>query len=414
MPVRLRFRSSLATTLCVLTFGSGFAQPAAVMDPAHRATLDALRQRAEKHVASNLNRFGLEALRRYDEQLDSLSLIEVRDSLARLEQQFEQNSTSRHRELGSFQQQIDSLRQVKAEVTASYEGLVRKSGIAFLIWLLVVLVIIQFRKRLLGKASLRLAASKTQEDATRKAAGEGDALIRDMDANLPRFASAASAIRSLEEEMKRSDQDPSGPWSHAANFPEALKLSTGLRQLIQRDYQFKEAVHLLGQADDDEKEKCDINQLCEVALELCSLGYSGEVEPPGIQLTRDLEKNLPHVLINRRMVTGLLLDVLDNAFQAVVEKHRQQIKGYQAKVSISTRVLPRFVQVRVKDNGVGISVAFQKTLFEEFNTTRPLGSGAGLGLSESKRVLSEIHKGEIKIESDPGNGTDVYLKFFHV
>ena len=67
----------------------------------------------------------------------------------------------------------------------------------------------------------------------------------------------------------------------------------------------------------------------------------------------------------------------------------------------------------MKDNGIGISEEFQKTLFEEFNTTRPLGEGTGLGLSESKRILTELHKGEIKIESDPGNGTDVYIKFFH-
>ena len=45
-------------------------------------------------------------------------------------------------------------------------------------------------------------------------------------------------------------------------------------------------------------------------------------------------------------------------------------------------------------------------------TTLENGKGAGLGLSESMKIMTELHKGELKIESENGNSTDVYIKFF--
>lgn len=385
----------------------------AVVSPENRTLLDGIRQRAEQQAGSNLNRFGLEALKQYDSRLDSLSVSELRDSLALLETQFEKESTDRHRILDSFQAQVDSLRLVKASVSSSNEKLLRKSGIAFLIWLLVVMLVLQFRRRLLGKAGLRLAASKAQEEATRSSVSEGELIIQDTALVLPKYETAMSAIGSLQSELAAAGQDPASPWSSVSGFSDISRSAGTLATLLKKNQQVKAAIHLLGKTDDDIKEKLDINQLCDVAMEICSLGYATQIEHAGIQLKRDLEKQLPPVEANRRMIIGLLLDVLDNAFQAVVQKHQQSIKGYQPGVTISTRVLPRFVQIRIKDNGVGISSEFQKSLFEEFNTTRALGFGAGLGLAESKRILDTHHKGEIKVESDPGNGTDVYIKFFN-
>ena len=48
----------------------------------------------------------------------------------------------------------------------------------------------------------------------------------------------------------------------------------------------------------------------------------------------------------------------------------------------------------------------------QFFTTLENGKGAGLGLSESMKIMTELHKGELKIESENGNSTDVYIKFF--
>ena len=89
-------------------------------------------------------------------------------------------------------------------------------------------------------------------------------------------------------------------------------------------------------------------------------------------------------------------------------------KTYKPALAVSTRVLPRFIQVRVKDNGTGIADEELAKIFEYFYSLNPPASGAGIGLSEAQRIMKEMHNGELAMESDPERGTDVYLKFFTV
>jgi len=55
------------------------------------------------------------------------------------------------------------------------------------------------------------------------------------------------------------------------------------------------------------------------------------------------------------------------------------------------------------DNGPGIPPAVQAHLFEPFYTTKPVGSGTGLGLIISNRIVAERHGGEIEFASKPGD-----------
>ena len=61
---------------------------------------------------------------------------------------------------------------------------------------------------------------------------------------------------------------------------------------------------------------------------------------------------------------------------------------------------------------MGMTEAIMQNAFNPFYTTRENGGGAGLGLSESQKIMTTLHKGEIKIETENGNSTDVYIKFF--
>jgi two-component system NtrC family sensor kinase len=65
-------------------------------------------------------------------------------------------------------------------------------------------------------------------------------------------------------------------------------------------------------------------------------------------------------------------------------------------------VLDRFVVIRVRDSGVGISTEAQSKLFEPFFTTKP--HGTGLGLATSQQIMFE-HNGHLLVESQPGQGT---------
>ena len=66
--------------------------------------------------------------------------------------------------------------------------------------------------------------------------------------------------------------------------------------------------------------------------------------------------------------------------------------------------------VELEDNGCGMSEEVRERLFEPFYTTKPVGQGTGLGWSVSYQILKE-HSAVIEVESEPGRGTLVRLKF---
>ncbi len=67
------------------------------------------------------------------------------------------------------------------------------------------------------------------------------------------------------------------------------------------------------------------------------------------------------------------------------------------------------VNVRISDEGSGISAEAQDRVFEPFFTTKDAGEGTGLGLAVSRQIVVD-HAGSIKIESEPGHGTTVHVR----
>jgi signal transduction histidine kinase len=82
-------------------------------------------------------------------------------------------------------------------------------------------------------------------------------------------------------------------------------------------------------------------------------------------------------------------------------------------VSIRARTAPSVedgLLVEVVDEGAGIPADLRARVFEPFFSTKPVGKGSGLGLSITRRILEE-HGGQVELDSEPGRGTTVRLRF---
>jgi len=99
----------------------------------------------------------------------------------------------------------------------------------------------------------------------------------------------------------------------------------------------------------------------------------------------------------------VFMNILSNAIDALEEQETQQ----QAQEIIITteRLYEDWIEIRITDNGSGISLEYQQKIFETFFTTKPIGVGTGLGLSISYQIVVDKHHGQLTCESEVGEGT---------
>lgn len=118
------------------------------------------------------------------------------------------------------------------------------------------------------------------------------------------------------------------------------------------------------------------------------------------RLVRDFGE-VPPVRGQEARLGQVFLNLLMNAAHAIPEGHAGE---HEIRVRTSVARDGR-VAVDVRDTGAGISAAVQQRLFTPYFSTRPIGSGTGLGLSVSHRIVTELG-GELGVlESSPGKGT---------
>jgi len=138
---------------------------------------------------------------------------------------------------------------------------------------------------------------------------------------------------------------------------------------------------------------------------------------PEIAIVKDYGE-LPLIECYAGELNQVFMNILSNAIDAL-EECDQQInfaEGTQnpRHIQISTTLLidskNRQVQIKISDNGMGISESVQKKLFDPFFTTKEVGKGTGLGLSISYQVVTERHNGSLTCESELGVGTSFIIK----
>lgn len=161
-----------------------------------------------------------------------------------------------------------------------------------------------------------------------------------------------------------------------------------------------------------EKQLTDINALCDEYLRLAYHGYLAKDQSFNGEIRLDLDSSLPKIKVVPQDIGRVLLNLINNAFQACTERNRstdlvQYGDGaYIPQVTVSTKKLVNQIEITVSDNGPGIPDEIKDKIFQPFFTTKPTGQGTGLGLSLSYDIVSKGHSGEIKVHTSKGEGSE--------
>ncbi len=168
-------------------------------------------------------------------------------------------------------------------------------------------------------------------------------------------------------------------------------------------------------ASSNERTEVDINAMCDEYLRLAYHGLRAKDRTFNATYETDFDHEVPKLKVVSQDIGRVLLNLINNAFQAVEEKYKSGIDGYSPQVFIKTQLSSsgggkeeKSVQISVQDNGTGIPEKIRDKIFQPFFTTKPTGQGTGLGLSLSYDII-KAHGGEIKVESEVGWGTAFVL-----
>ncbi len=156
-----------------------------------------------------------------------------------------------------------------------------------------------------------------------------------------------------------------------------------------------------------------LTNLNNLALEYLKIAYQGlraRDASFNIEMKTVFDPNLPETEIVPQEMGRVLLNLFNNAFYATHEKLRQLGRPYQPEIQVSTQFENDKVELRIKDNGTGISPEIINKIFQPFFTTKSTGEGTGLGLSISYDIITKGHHGEITVESENGNYTEFIVK----
>ncbi len=125
----------------------------------------------------------------------------------------------------------------------------------------------------------------------------------------------------------------------------------------------------------------------------------------GIQVTLEVKPARVILQVDAVRLQQLLINLLTNAIHALTPQRAPR----QIGITINGED-PAWVDLIVADNGPGIPAHLHERIFEPFFTTKPVSEGTGLGLSIVRTIVQE-HEGLINLESSPGQGTIICVRF---
>ncbi len=155
-------------------------------------------------------------------------------------------------------------------------------------------------------------------------------------------------------------------------------------------------------------EPADINVIADEYLRLSYHGLRAKDKTFNATMQTNFDSNIGKINTLPQDIGRVLLNLFTNAFYAVNEKKKLESETvlpgqatYEPVVSVSTKKINDVIEIRVRDNGMGIPNKVMDKLYQPFFTTKPTGEGTGLGLSISYDIIKALG-GEIIAKTKEG------------
>jgi signal transduction histidine kinase/HAMP domain-containing protein len=192
------------------------------------------------------------------------------------------------------------------------------------------------------------------------------------------------------------------------------KILSSMRVGAERIRQIVLSLRNFSRLDEADMKEVNIHEGIDSTLVILQNQLKNKPGHPEIQVIKEYGE-LPLVECYAGQINQVFMNLLTNAIDSLDEYNRkrslEEIKDDPATIRICTKVVERNqVEIRIIDNGLGITPEVKQRLFDPFFTTKTVGKGTGLGLAISYQIIVEKHKGNLECISAPGKGAELAIK----
>ncbi|HEY9853948.1 MAG TPA: ATP-binding protein [Leptolyngbyaceae cyanobacterium] len=179
---------------------------------------------------------------------------------------------------------------------------------------------------------------------------------------------------------------------------------------IERIHQLSVALRTFSRSDTNNRIAFNIHEGLESTLLILRHRLKASNGHPAIAIIKEYE-NVPLVHCYPGPLNQVFMNLLANAIDAIDELTYQGKPNEQPTIKIRTELVENdWVEIRIIDNGLGMTQDVKQQLFEPLFTTKPAGKGTGLGLSICHQIIYEKHLGSLTYISELGRGTEFTIR----
>ncbi|MGK7918865.1 MAG: sensor histidine kinase [Trichodesmium sp.] len=166
------------------------------------------------------------------------------------------------------------------------------------------------------------------------------------------------------------------------------------------------------QVDNNKLQSVNLNKIVDESLK-----FTGEKlwekDNFSINIETNYDESIGEVYLSSADILQTITNILDNSYYALkikLEEKKSSNQEFHPSLSLKTRNLGEKFELCIYDNGAGINPKIRDTIFNPFLTTKPPGQGIGLGLSLAYQIIVEQHHGNITVETEFGEYTELIIE----
>ncbi|MGG6295514.1 trifunctional serine/threonine-protein kinase/ATP-binding protein/sensor histidine kinase [Leptolyngbya sp. AN02str] len=192
------------------------------------------------------------------------------------------------------------------------------------------------------------------------------------------------------------------------------KLIDSMKLGVDRIRSISTSLRTFSRADKDYKVLFNIHEGIDSTILILKHRLKTNDERPAIEVVTDYGK-VPALKCFPGQLNQVFMNILANAIDALDEAAQEmtfvELESKPQTITIQTSLTQsNAIEIRISDNGKGMSEAIKDKIFDHLFTTKGVGQGTGLGLAIARQIVVEKHEGSLEVQSEVGQGTEFCIR----